>query len=271
MDRLDLDRPAGVRFVPHHPSGSGVLVLGGSSGRIDEGRARLLAQQGALTESIQWFGGPGQHDGPWEIPLETFLDRVDNLATECDRVIVAGISFGAEAALLTGAHSSRVAAVAAFAPTDVVWTGVTGAGRATSHWTVGGEPLPAVPFIEDWEPDSDPPAFVDFYRACRTRFPDAVEAAQIPVERIPEVLVVAGGDDQVWPSIEHAEAIASRRATHGKPTVVVTDPDAGHRTALPGEPIISGGIRMARGGTDEADRRLGAAAWPHLVALLGSS
>ena len=260
MDRLNLTDVPGVRLVPNEPTGTGALVLAGSSGRVDEDRARLLAEQGVVAESIQWFGGPGQNAGPWEIAIETFIERVDGLALECDRIVVIGTSFGSEAALLTAAYSDKVSAVAAFAPSDVVWTGVTSDGRATSHWTWQGTPLPHVPFVDDWEPSTDPPAYVDFYRACRARFPDALEAARIPVERIPELLIVAGGDDQVWPSVLHGEAIAARRAEHGLATTVVSDPDAGHRTVLPGEPVVQGGMRMARGGNDEADRRLGTAA-----------
>ncbi|NYJ02292.1 acetyl esterase/lipase [Nocardioides thalensis] len=268
MMRRELQDVPGVRLVPDRATGVGALVLAGSSGRVDEERAALLARHGALAESVQWFGGPGQHDGPWEIALELFLGRVDDLAEDCDRVVVLGTSFGAEAALLTGVHSDRVSAVVAFAPSDVVWTGVTGDGRATSHWTLGNEALACVPFVDDWEPAGDPPAYVDFYRACRARFPEKAAEAAIPVERIPEVVTVAGGDDQVWPAVEHAESIAVRRRRHGLATIVVTDPEAGHRTVLPGEPVVAAGARMARGGTEEADRRLGRAAWGHIQALL---
>lgn len=268
MERLELNRLPGVRFIPNTHGGTGVLVLAGSSGRIDENRAQVFAEQGAIAESIQWFGAPGQHDGPWDIALETFLERVDNLAIDCDRIVLVGTSFGSEAALLTAANHSRVAAVAAFAPSDVVWTGVTSSGRTTSHWTLRGTPLPHVPFVDDWEPSTNPPAFTDFYATCRRRYPAAVEGATIPVEQIPEVLVVAGGDDQVWPSVLHAKAIAARRAAHRLATTVVTDPDAGHRTVLPGEQVVHGGMHMARGGNEEADRRLGNTVWPHLTALL---
>ncbi len=126
-----------------------------------------------------------------------------------------GTAFGSEVALLTGAHSAQVSAVVAFAPSHVVWTGATADGRATSHWTLHGEPLPHVSFIDDWEPAEDSPAFVDFDRECRERFPEQVDEATIAVERIPEVVVVAGGDDQVWAAVTHAEAIASRRRQHG--------------------------------------------------------
>lgn len=257
-----------MRWVPDRGSGVGVLILAGSSGRVDSTRTQLLARHGAVAESIQWFGAPGQHEGPWEIPIELFLGRVAELAKICDRILVLGTSFGAEAALVTGAHSTQVSAVVAFAPSDVVWTGITPEGRATSHWTLHGEPLPRVPFIGNWEPAGDPPAFVDFYRSCRDRFPHEVQQAAIPVERIPQVVVVAGGDDQVWPAVTHAEAIAARRRRHGLATTLVTDAEAGHRILLPGEPDVHGGMRMVRGGSPAANRRLGRHAWPHLLALL---
>ncbi|QSR25416.1 acyl-CoA thioesterase [Nocardioides aromaticivorans] len=258
----------GVRCVPATPTGTGALVLGGSSGRIDDARARVLADGGVLAESVRWFGGPGQHDGPWEIPLETFLDRVAGLRRDCDRVLVLGTSFGAEAALLTGCSSDDVDAVVALAPSDLVWAGVTGEGRVTSHWTRDGEPLPFVPFDDTWRADTDPPSYDGLYRRSRARFADRVPGATIPVERITELLLVAGGDDRVWPAEEHARRIVARRASHGLPTSLVSDPAAGHRAILPGEPVVTAGMRMQRGGTEEADRRLGSAAWTAIKALL---
>jgi dienelactone hydrolase len=257
-----------VRWAPDEPTGVGALVVAGSSGRVDSARAELLAGHGVLAESIRWFGGPGQHDGPWEIPLELFLDRVEDLARDCDRTVVLGVSFGAEAALLTGAHSPDVAAVVAFAPSDVVWAGVRGDGSVTSHWTLGGEPLPYVPFDDTWEPDDEVPAYVGLYETSRARFADHLEAATIAVERIPEVVLVAGGDDQVWPAVPMAESIRDRRTRHGLETVLVTDPEAGHRALLPGEPLVTAGARIRRGGDETADRRLGAAAWQQIQALV---
>ena len=258
----------GVRWHPDVPSGTGALVLAGSSGRVDSARAELLARHGVVAESIRWFGGVGQHEGPWDIALETALGRIDRLGADCDRVVVFGTSFGSEAALLTGAHSSRVDAVVAFAPSDVVWAGVREDGSVTSHWTLGDEPLPFVPFDEDWRPDSDPPAFLGCYVASRLRYPARVEAAAIPVERIGDLVLVAGGDDQVWPAARMAREIQARRERHGLPTAVVIDPEAGHRTILPGEEPVNGGMAMRRGGTEQADRRLGAAAWAHIAPLL---
>lgn len=258
----------GVRCLPAAPSGTGALVLGGSSGRVDDARARVLAGEGVLAESVRWFGGPDQHDGPWEIPIETFLDRVADLRRDCDRVLVLGTSFGAEAALLTGSSCDDVDAVVAFAPTDVVWAGVTGEGRVTSHWTRDGEPLPFVPFDDTWQADTDPPSYDGLYRRSRERFGDRVPGATIPVERIAALVLVAGGDDLVWPAADHARRITERRAAHGLATTLVVDPEAGHRAILPGEPVVTAGMRMQRGGTEEADRRLGRAAWTEILRLL---
>ena len=265
---MELSDVEGVRWLPDVATGVGALVLAGSSGRVDLARAEALARHGVVAESIRWFGGAGQHDGPWEIPLELFLNRLDELARHCDRVLVLGTSFGAEAALLIGAHSSHVSAVIAFAATDVVWAGVRPDGAMTSHWTLGGLPLPYVPFDESWEQDDEVPAFRGFYEASRRRFPQQLESARIPVERIKQVLLVAGGDDQVWPALPMCESIKTRRAEQGLDTVLVCDPEAGHRTVLPGEPIVTGGMQMRRGGTEDADKRLGDAAWSHITALL---
>lgn len=244
-------------------------MLAGSSGRVDEPRARLLAEQGCIAESVQWFGGPGQHPGPWLIPLETFTQRIADLARDCDHVYLAGTSFGTEAALATAAVTPGVAGVAAFAPSDVVWAGIDGSGRQVSHWTLGGQPLPFVRLDETWRPEGDPPAYRSLYLGSRRAAgPAAVAAAAIEVERIPRVLVVAGGDDQVWPSDLHAQQIAARRAGHGLATTAVSDPDGGHRTLLPGEPVVTAGQRMRRGGTQAADRRLGVLALDALAEFL---
>ena len=260
MQRVEVGSPEGVRWTPPRQTGVGVLVIAGSSGRIDEARARVLAEAGAVAESVRWFGGPGQPSGPWDVPLETFLQRIDDLARECDRVWMMGTSFGSEAALLCGALSSRIEGVVAFAPSDVVWAGYDGQ-RETSHWTLEGRPLPYTPF--DWEGyvAEKPARFKPLYeKSLRTYAARATEAT-IPVERISQLIVVAGGDDQVWPSVDSADRISLRRASHDLDTTVVTTAGGGHRTLLPGEPVVAGGMSMARGGSKAADTQLGTLAW----------
>jgi hypothetical protein len=177
-----------------------------------------------------------------------------------------GMSRGAEAALLLGALDDRVDAVIALAPSAYVWAWNEG-GRQTSAWTWQGEPLPFVPFDPEWQPDDDPPSFAGWYRQSLNRYGAEAEAARIPVERIRgEVLLIAGGDDRVWPSVEFAERIALARAE--LPTRTVIAARAGHRLTFPGEQPKTGGQRMARGGTEAADRELGELAWADVRRVL---
>ena len=268
--------PDGVLAVPDGEPRCAVLVLAGSSGRVETRRVRLLARHGAAAASIRWFGGHAQSPGICEVPLETFGPILDRLADQHERLAVIGTSKGAEAALLIAARDQRVRVVAALSPSSVVWANV-GPGRdgaATpprSSWTDGGTALPFVPYDPEWTPDDGAlPAYRGLYERSLITFADRVEAATIPVERISgDVLLAAGGDDQVWPAVDFAQRIVDRRAARQRPTTLLTDARAGHRVRLPGEPDeVGGGQRMARGGTDAADRALGRLVWRELVSLL---
>jgi dienelactone hydrolase len=256
------------------PTGVGVLVLSGSSGRVEVERARVLSGLGAVALTYRWFGGDAQPAGICEHPLESFSPAVERLADRCDRVVLLGTSKTAEAFLLYAAHDPHVDAVVALGPSHVAWANV-GPGPdgklrpCRSSWSLRGRPVPFVPYDDEVEVTGDPPAYAPVYRQSLRSFPAAAEAARIPVERLLcDVLLVAGGDDQVWPSLESAREIEARRAAYGLPTTVVSHPGAGHRVILPGEHVAAGGMPMARGGTEEADRALGDLAWPHLRRVL---
>jgi uncharacterized protein len=251
---------------PERSVGTGVLVLAGSSGRIDVGRADVLAGVGATALAIRWFGGEGQPVVPREVPLETFVEAIELLEHECDRIGVLGLSYGAEAALLTAVRDPRIDAVVALAPTDVVWEGYRERDDdpPRSKWTWRHEPVPFVPLDRSGTPDSSPPAFAASYTQSRRRAdPAVVAAATIPVEHFPgDLVLVAGGDDQVWPSREAALAISGRRAVGGLETTVVQDARAGHPVVLPGEHAPSAVRTYLVGGDQGSAQRLGRQAWP---------
>lgn len=81
-------------------------------------------------------------------------------------------------------------------------------------------------------------------------------------------MLVAGGDDQVWPSIDYASAIEQGKFDHGHTTAVVSSQAAGHRVILPGDQSIEGGHALARGGTELVDRDLGQRAWQEIRLLI---
>lgn len=255
-------------------NGTGVLVLTGSSGRIDTGRVDMLATRGITAMGLRWFGGEALPAVPLEVPLEYFSDAIDLLSRECDRLVVMGLSYGAEAALLTATIDHRLAVVVALQPTDVAWEGQArdDDDPHLSKWTLHGRPVPFVPMDRTWRlPPAGKPAFVDFYEHSRAiAHPDVVAAAEIPVEQIRgQVLLVAGGDDKVWASLSQAKRIAARREAAALPTAVVSDERAGHQVVLPGEAVPDLDRPYQVGGNNGAPQRLGEAAWPHIAHLLG--
>jgi uncharacterized protein len=251
---------------------TGVLVLAGSSGRLDVARAQVLASAGATALALRWFGGVGQPAVPREVALETFTAALDLLALECDRLAILGTSYGAEAALLTAVRDPRVAAAVTIAPTDVVWEGASAneTDPPRSKWTWQGESVPFIPVDRTWTPVGDVPAFVRHYEHSRALTDAAsVEKARIPVERFAgELVLVCGGDDQVWPSAASARAITLCRAAAGLETVVVEDPYAGHPVVLPGEPGSDLDRLYRVGGDARAAERLGEHAWPAIRSSL---
>lgn len=242
---------------------TGVLVLAGSSGRVEVERCRVLAEAGATAATYRWFGETLDR-----VPLESFDDALVVLHERCDRLVVLGTSRGAEAALLLAARHPEIDAVVAISPSDVVWAALDQERPQRSSWTSGGDPLPFVPYDDAWVPDTEPPEFLGLYEHCLEVYADRVPAARIPVERIAgEVVLVAGGEDRLWPSLAFAEAIARRREVAGLATTLVSHPEAGHRVLLPGErpPPPS---RLVHGGSAEADAELGRRVWPELLRLI---
>ncbi|CAH0160470.1 acyl-CoA thioester hydrolase/BAAT C-terminal domain-containing protein [Microbacterium foliorum] len=253
--------------LPAHPRGTAVLLLAGSSGRLESARADLLSRRGARVRAIRWFGGVGQRPVPHEVPIELFIDQIELLRRDHDRVAIFGTSFGAEAALVTASTVDIDTTVAA-SPSSVVWSGLAD-GLWSSHWTLDGAPLPSVAFDPAWTATTDPPEYLSLYSSSLALDSARTEAATIPVERITgDLLLVTGGDDRVWPSTEFAAAITQRRLVHGRRTTTVEHPDAGHRLILPGEVPADGGVAMARGGSAAADRTLGEHAWVEISRFL---
>ncbi|PDQ19504.1 acyl-CoA thioesterase [Mesorhizobium sanjuanii] len=255
---------------------TGVVVLSGSSGRVDVARARLFANEGASALALQWFGGEGQIPGICEVPLETFFAATDCLVElGCRRIVYVGTSKGAEASLLAAAHDPRIDAVAAISPTSVVW-GNIGPGRdgiswpERSSWTLEGLACPFVPTDPNWSTEhiDGLVSYKGLFQHCLEVFKDEAGRATIPVEAISaEIVLVAGGDDALWPSLDFAESIVRRRMDTGRITRLVSAPDAGHRILLPGENTPRSRAH-AHGGNDAADASLGREAWGYLRELL---
>src|SRR5258708_40141970 len=137
----------GSILKPAEQTGWGVVIVAGSSGRVDVARAKLFAGVGAVCIALRYFGGERQPPGICEVPLEVFTRATDRLIEEgCERVAYVGTSKGAEAALLSATDDPRVRVVAAISPSSFLWASI-GPGRdgvawpERCPWRRGGVPL----------------------------------------------------------------------------------------------------------------------------------
>src|SRR5919197_694182 len=99
-------------------------------------------------------------------------------------------------------------------------------------------PLDFVPSDPDWERNyrDGLVSYRSLFQKCLTANHDATMRAQIPIEKASaDLVLVAGGDDALWPSDTFARDLARRRDANGKSVSLVFEQDAGHRILLPGE------------------------------------
>lgn len=260
-------------YRPVRPGGAAVLLLTGSEGGYaPEPLARSLAEAGHVVLALAYFSGmspemrglPSRLD---HVPLEYFDRALDRLEAISRRPLaVIGESRGAEAALLIAARRPDIALAIAFAPTSAVWQSPGTGGRRPLQpaWAVGGRPLPYA---------------VDIGRPGRSSEEDFAEGlrrsdatTRIPVDRIRgRVLLVAGQDDQIWPSAIMATNIAARMRLGGRHAEIAIYPHAGHLLMGPGPGevrIVTPDFTIEFGGTEAGNLAARNAAWGRTLALL---
>lgn len=260
-------------YRPGRSHGAAVLLLVGSEGGYaPEALARSLADAGHPVLALAYFSGlgpqlPGISARLERVPLEYFDHALDALAAATRRPLaVMGESRGAEAALLVASRRQDVRLVIAFAPSSTVWQSPGTGGRrpAQPAWTTQGEPVPyAIDIGVPGRSSTD-----DFAAALTT----SASATLIPVERIrARTLLVAGEDDQIWPSAAMATQIAGRMRAAGGRADALIYPHAGHLLMGPGPGeirIVTPDYSIEFGGTEVGNLTARNAAWSRALAAL---
>jgi uncharacterized protein len=246
-------------YYPGVKQGSfGVMVLGGAEGGKPNALAQRLAGFGYPVLSLAYFNEQGLPNELEAIPLEYFTAPrawlAAQQATRDDAVLVAGWSKGAELALILAARQPDYAGVVAIAPSSVVWAGILKDWQKVprSSWTLADKPLAHVPF----QGGEGITTLLALYENS-LKNTKAVRSARIDVTKIAApMLLLTGGQDEVWPSNDMASQICGQlRADQCRH---VNYPMAGH--LLDDEHVI--------GGTKIANAEAKAAANSELAAFL---
>jgi dienelactone hydrolase len=255
VKRRDLSSSDGLAGAYFAPGGSAtrhgaVIVFGGSEGGVHTGEslAAYFASLGHPALGVGYFGAPGLPDSLENIPLEYFQKARDWLTTQPEvdpsQIVVVGASRGGELALLLGATFPWVTGVVAEVPSGVVWP-ADDQTKEMSSWTIGGRPVPYVPSDPSAQPEQvtlpDGTKAIAakplFLADLRTATPAALDAATIRVEKTAgPVLLVAGADDQLWPSCALAGIAMDRLTRSGHAAShddeLVCYPGAGHNVGF---------------------------------------
>ena len=275
----------GELYIPSgrapHPA---LLVLSGSRGGTDRATAALLASHGYTAFALAYFRVDGLPDKLINIPLDNVKQGLDWMgqheSVDARRIAVIGSSKGGELALLLGAMFPEIRAVVAYAPSHVVWEGISGdpVPVNASSWMYNGEGLDYVPykntpaFYMQFR-TGEPVRLVELYRPSLEN-QEAVARAAIPVEKINgSVLLISGRADQMWPSAPMAESVMERlkEYKHPHPYTHLCYEDAGHaihKGYLPATNSVAG---WALGGTAEANAKAQADSWPRVLRFLEHS
>lgn len=272
------------------PPGGGrrpvVIVLGGSGGGFDLDKAAVMSRHGFATLALAYFGIVSLPKWLHGVPLEYFAGAIEWLGAQeeidASRIGLLGVSRGAELALLLGSRFPQIRAVVAYAPSAVAWSSGgrdKSTGEAIPCWTENGGAIPFAPLpLRGFIARSAIPVSLLrrpvkfrklFQRALRNR--DMVAKAAISIEQTRgPILLISGGDDQVWPAARMSEMIVERLRSRGFAHVVEhrNYPLAGHALRYPPMPTTtrmsrSGGVRfpILLGGTAYADAQAQADAW----------
>lgn len=277
---VETDGVQGTLYVPVHEQPlPTVLMLGGSEGGRPDFMASLLSSHGFAVLALSYFGEEGRPDALVEVPLETFDTALAWLAQQPEvdpqRLALWGASKGAEAGLITASrHSEMLCAVVAVAPSSVMWEGLPrnpmdmmNRAAITSSWTLEGK---ATPFVPQVLTTSDFMTYFSGKFATRKSFElgladeAAVQAARIPVEMIDApVLLIAGEDDQLWPSDMMAKTILSTRDKAELETDTLLFKEAGHALNAFYVPTLGlrDGAGLVLGGTPEGTAHASLEAW----------
>jgi len=285
------DGLVGALFIPLSEKPLPVIItLSGSNGGLSENRAKLLASNGFAVLALGYFGQDSLPSNLQDIPLEyfktafTWLKKQPNI--DASRVGLYGVSRGAELSLILGSFfPDSVQAIVAVVPSSVVYGGLS--KTPVNAWIYQGKPIlpfapiPQTDFADGKGATPENPANTrqSFLEGMKDKA--AFAAASIPVENIRcPLLLVSGGDDQMWPSDVYVQQIVDRLKKHHSSIICnhLHYPHAGHGISIPNLPIPGpayyhpiGKLWFSMGGTRPNDARASSDAWNKLVTFFRES
>ncbi len=211
-----------------------IILLSGSGGPYMRGDVLYgIVQNGYDVFSTAYFG---QSDQPREIehvPIEYVDNAIKWLRDTYPRrkIVVMGVSKGAEMALLYASEFDNLDGLICYAPSSIVIPNhvtVAEGNTLKSSWTFQGKEVPFAPLNYFTDP-AGPVAYRKYIDPILA-VDEVLQKSRIVVEKIQcPVLLLAGKDDQVWPSYEMAKMIYDTLKNANADVVLKAYENGGHQ------------------------------------------
>lgn len=257
----------GFSLRPDDKRHQGIIVtFGGSEGSPAYESARFLADQGYEVLSLFYFGMDNQTPDLVHVPLEFFeevLAYIDDHIEDGEAITLYGSSKGAELALNLATYYPQVDHLVLWSPAAWNYMGLSNdfSQEMMSSWTYGGEEVAYIDMTKGNIGDglnlildfvlNRPVNYRAGYESATLNDPYS-EAARIKVEQTnADILIFAGGDDQLWHSDLSAQTIKEKRPEN---TEVHLYEEAGHIFELD-RYLTVGGLTIELGGQLEANQQ----------------
>lgn len=263
-----------------------IITLSGSNGGLGENRAKLLASHGFSVLALGYFGVEGLPSTLENIPLEYFekafnwLEHRKDVNGNC--IGLYGASRCAELALILGSiFPNKIQAIVATVPSNVIFAGL--GNKRIPAWIYQEKPVgpdAPVPLTDTSNGRGQSPEYpiattLDFLKGLSDHPQEFLEA-EIPVEKIKSpLLLISGGDDQMWPSSLFSQKIMDRLKE--KNSTIVRNhleyPLAGHLINIPFLPSESiyyhphGKLWFSMGGSSKEDNLASLDSWKKLISF----
>ncbi len=242
---------AGHLAEPDGGSDRAVIVIMGGEQSILPGIkfAERFADYGITGLSVSLFGAPGLPDSPDQIPVDMFIPAAEYLRNmkHIDRISVYGQSMGSIFAVLAAQYIGGFENLIMVSPTHVPFEGThkdkkTMSGRSVATWKGVDVPFVKADFakVKATKYYTHPDAkckvlgmWIAYHDAYQYEI--AVEKARLYVEKSgARVLLIAGDEDEAWPSEYSVRRIESdlKAAGYGKDVKVIVYPHGSHLNGL---------------------------------------
>ena len=227
-----------------------IVVMGGEQSLLPGIKfAERFADYGITGLSVSLFGAEGLPDSPNQVPLDMFIPAVKYLREEkhIDRLSIYGQSMGSIFAVLAATYVGGFENLIMVSPTHVPFEGTlkdkkTMTGHSIATWKGLEVPFVTADFskVKAAKYQKHPDAkckvtgmWVAYHDAYHDN--DAVERAKLHVEKTgARVLLIAGDEDEAWPSEYSVKLIEEelKKANYDKDVKVIIYPHGSHLNGL---------------------------------------